>query len=114
MSVHLDRGYDSRTTRKKLENRGLLAVISEKGRPAPLQATKRWVVERKNSWRNAHKKLRGCTERWERIIDFWVAFSEMAIIVRRLIREGWSLYRWEGRPPPTVAYWREPLQYPSA
>jgi transposase len=98
MSVHLDRGYDSRSTREKLGVRGLLAVISEKGKPAPLAATKRWVVERTNSWNNAHKKLVWCTERRERVIDFWVAFSEVVIIVRRLIREGWSRYRWEGRP----------------
>jgi transposase len=49
ISVHLDRGYDSRSTREKLKDRGLLAVISKKGTPAPLQATKRWVVERTNS-----------------------------------------------------------------
>ena len=98
MSVHLDRGYDSRITREKLEDRGLLAVISEKGKPAPLQATKRWVVERTSSWHNAHKKLVWCTERWGRVIDFWVAFSEVVIIVRRLIRGGWTHYRWEGRP----------------
>jgi hypothetical protein len=47
---------------------------------------------------NAHKKLAWCTERRDRVIDFWVAFSEVVIIVRRLIREGWSRYRWEGRP----------------
>jgi IS5 family transposase len=98
MSVHLDRGYDSHITREKLEERSLLAVISEKGKPAPLQATKRWVVEGTNSWHNAHKKLMWCTERRERVIDFWVAFSEVVIIVRRLIREGWTHYRWEGRP----------------
>ena len=98
MSVHLDRGYGSRSTREKLEDRGLLGAISEKGKPAPLQATKRWVVERTNSWNNAHKKLVWCTERRDRVIDFWVAFSEVVIIVRRLIREGWSRYRWEGRP----------------
>jgi transposase len=98
MSVHLDRGYDSRSTREKLGVRGLLAVISKKGKPAPLAATQRWVVERTNSWNNAHKKLVWCTERRERVIDFWVAFSEVVIIVRRLIREGWSRYRWEGRP----------------
>ncbi len=57
ISVHLDRGYDSRSTREKLEDCGLLAVISDKGKPVPLQATKRWVVERTNSWTNAHKKL---------------------------------------------------------
>jgi IS5 family transposase len=41
MSVHLDRGYDSKTTREKLEARGLTGVIAEKGKPAPLQAAKR-------------------------------------------------------------------------
>ncbi len=70
-SVHLDRGYDSEATRKRLEDRGLEAVIPQKGKPAPLQATKRWVVERTNSsWSNAHKKLVWCTERREPVIDF--------------------------------------------
>ena len=73
-------------------------MISEKGKPAPLQATKRWVVERTNSWHNAHKKLVWCTERRGRVIDFWIAFSETILIVRRLIRKAWTHYRWEGRP----------------
>jgi len=98
VSVHLDRGYDSDLTHKRLEERGLIAVISEKGKPAPLAATKRWVVERTNSWHNAHKKLVWCTERRGRVMDFWVAFSEVIIIVRRLIREAWTHYRWDSRP----------------
>lgn len=98
ISVHLDRGYDSKSTRQKLQLRGLLAEISKKGQPAPLGATKRWVVERTNSWTNAYKKLVWCTERRDPVIDFWIAFSGVIIIVRRLIREGWTHYRWEGRP----------------
>jgi transposase len=97
-NVHLDRGYDSELTRKRLEERGLIGVISEKGKPAPLQATKRWVVERTNSWNNAHKKLVWCTERRGVVIDFWVAFSNAIIIVGRLIRKAWTRYRWESRP----------------
>jgi transposase len=97
-SVHLDRGYDSKATRERLEERGLVAEISEKGKPAPLAATRRWVVERTNSWHNAHKKLVWCTERRGVVIDFWVAFSDVIVIVRRLIREAWTRYRWEGRP----------------
>ena len=97
-SVHLDRGYDSKTTREKLKARGLASIISEKGRPASLQATKRWVVERTNSWNNAHKKLAWCTEPRGRVIDFWIAFSSVVIVVRRLIREAWTHYRWDGRP----------------
>ncbi len=97
-SVHLDRGYDSRLTRERLEELGLGWEISAKGKPAPFWATKRWVVERTSSWHNAHKKLLWCTERVGRVIDFWVAFSDVVIIVRRLVREGWTRYRWEGRP----------------
>jgi transposase len=97
-SVHLDRAYDSKLTRGLLEYRGLIGVISEKGKPVPLKAGMRWVVERTNSWHNAHKKLMWCTEREGRVIDFWLAFSNVVIVVRRLIRKAWSRYRWEGRP----------------
>ena len=98
VSVHLDRGYDSNVTRRLLEERELIGVICEKGKPAPLSAGSRWVVERTNSWQNAHKKLVWCTERRGRVIDFWIAFSNVVIIVGRLVREAWSRYRWEGRP----------------
>lgn len=98
-SVHLDRAYDSGKTRRLLEERGLVGVIARKGVPALLAAGLRWIVERTNSWQAklAHKKLAWCTEREDRVIDFWIAFSNVVIVVRRLIREGWVRYRWEGR-----------------
>jgi transposase len=98
MTVHLDRGYDTGTTRDELDRRGLNACISRRGRPAPLQATTRWVVERTNAWQNAFKKLMWCTERKSAVVSFYIAFANAIIIVRRLIREGWKRYRWEGRP----------------
>lgn len=97
-SIHLDRAYDSLLTRERLRERNLIAEIAKKGQPAPLHSGQRWVSERTNSWHNAHKKLVWCTERVGRVIDFWVAFSDVVIIVRRLIREGWIRYRWESRP----------------
>jgi transposase len=97
-SIHLERAFDSKITTETLANRDLIGVISKKGKPAPLKAGMRWVVERTNSWHNAHKKLLWCTEREERVIDFWVAFSNVVILVRRLIRKAWSRYRWESRP----------------
>jgi transposase len=97
-SVHLDRAYDSHATREKLAARGLRAEIPQKGKPAPVRATKRWVVERTSSWHNAHKKLVWCTERKRRVVDFWIAFFNVIIIVRRLIRRAWTSYRWESRP----------------
>jgi len=98
VSVHLDRGYDSNVTRRLLEERELIGVISEKGKPAPLRAGLRWVVERTNSWHNAHKKLVWCTERRGRVIDFRIAFSNVVIVVGRLVREAWTRHRWETRP----------------
>ena len=94
----MDCGYDSRTTRWKLQARSFIPEISEKGKPAPLRAGKRWVVERADFWRNARKKLVWCTERRGRVIDFWIAFSNVVIVVSRLIREAWTHYRWQSRP----------------
>lgn len=97
-TVHLDRGYDSTATRERLNQRGLTGAIAPKGTPAPIAASSRWPVERTNAWTNAHKKLVWCTERRERVVRFWLALSAVVIIVRRLIREGWTRYRWDGRP----------------
>jgi hypothetical protein len=99
-SIRLDRGYDSEATRQRLRVRDLLAEISEKGKPAPIAATGRWIVERTNSWQAklAHKKLVWCTERRARVVDFWMAFSNVVIIVGRLVRKVWKRYRWDGRP----------------
>jgi hypothetical protein len=93
---HYPRSVRHGSTVRKVFHLGV--HVSEKGRPAPLNATGRWVVERTNSWQNAHEKLVWCTERRGRVVDFWVALSEVVIIVERLVREGWMRYRWEARP----------------
>jgi transposase len=98
MTVHLDRGYDSGATRTRLSSRGLTAAIAAKGKPAPIAAGQRWVVERTNAWSNAHKKLVWCTERRATVVAFWIAFSAVIIIVGRLVRQAWTRYRWETRP----------------
>jgi hypothetical protein len=96
--VHLDRGDDSEATRARLTNRGLMAAIAAKGKPAPITAGQRWVVERTNAWTNAHKKLVWCTERRAVVVAFWIAFSAVLVIVGRLVRQAWTRYRWETRP----------------
>ena len=98
MAVHLDRGYDSAKTRAALTQRHLNGCIAKRGQPAPLMASSRWVVKRTNSWQNAFKKLVWCTERQARVIAFYHALANAVIVLRRLIREGWKRYRWEGRP----------------
>lgn len=97
ITVHLDAGYDSRTTRDLLAELGCQAVISAKG--TPLQAGARWVVERTNSWHNrGFKKLHICTERRTPAITAYIALANAIIITRRLIRDAWTTHRWDTRP----------------
>lgn len=98
MTVHLDRAYDSERTRERLRERGLNGEIAERGKPAPITAGQRWVVERTAAWSNAHRKLVWCTERRAAVIAFWLELSAVLITVGRLVREAWTRYRWDGRP----------------
>jgi hypothetical protein len=64
-----------------------------------LRAGARWVIERTNSWHNrGFKKLAICTEQRVRVIDAFIALAGAIIIVRRLLNEAWTRYRWGGRP----------------
>lgn len=63
VNVNLDRGYDSSKTRSALARIEFTAEIARKGVPAPIQASKRWVVERSHAWMNGFGKLRRCTDR---------------------------------------------------
>lgn len=97
ITVHLDAGYDSAVTRSLLDELGCDGVISVKG--FPLQAGRRWVVERTNSWHNrGFKKLAICTERRGRVIDAFIALANAVIITRRLLGEAWTTHRWDSRP----------------
>lgn len=97
ITVHLDAGHDSTKTRRLLDELGCDWVISKKGEP--LQAGARWVVERTNSWHNrGFKKLIICTERRTGVIEAFVALANAVIVVRRLVREAWTTYRWDTRP----------------
>lgn len=97
ITVHLDAGYDSTKTRDLLTELGCHGVISQKG--FPLQAGKRWVIERTNSWHNrGFKKLAICTERCARVIEAFIALANAVIITRRLLAEAWLTHRWDNRP----------------
>lgn len=97
ITVHLDAGYDSAITRELLDELGCEGVISIKG--FPLQAGRRWVVERTNSWHNrGFKKLAYCTEKRVRVIGAFIALANAIIIIRRLIRTAWTTHRWDTRP----------------
>ncbi|MGH8900905.1 MAG: IS5/IS1182 family transposase, partial [Egibacteraceae bacterium] len=65
-----------------------------KGLPAPIQAGKRWPVERVHAWMNHFKKLSRCTERRTSCVEFFLALVMAIIVVRCLIREAKIRYRW--------------------
>ena len=98
ITVHLDAGYDSQKTRGELASRGMTGDIAHKGDKAPIQAGQRWHVERTNAWHNSFNRLQRCYERNEDVIDAFFDLADAIITVRRLIREAWTLYRWDDRP----------------
>jgi transposase len=96
--VHLDAGCDYQPCRQVLTARGMAGQIAARGVPAPIQAGRRWVVERTHAWGNQYGKLRWCTERRRTVVEFWLALANAAIVCGRLVRRAWVSYRWEGRP----------------
>jgi hypothetical protein len=98
VTVPLDRGYDSHVTRALLETLGFTGEIARKGLPAPVQAGKRWVVERLHAWMNTYGKLRCCTDRDGVIVDFYLYLAAAFVTVRALIQRARTLYRWDSRP----------------
>jgi hypothetical protein len=96
--MHLDRGYDSTKTRDLLEILGYEGHIAVKGVPAPIQAGKRWPVERLHSWMNGYGKLRRCTDKRKVIVEFYLNLAAALTVIRRLINRARVLYRWPARP----------------
>lgn len=97
-TVHLDRGYDSGVTRALLDGLGFTGEIARKGLPAPVQAGKRWVVERTHAWMNGYGKLRRCPEKVKAVVDLYLFLAAAIVVTRCLIQRARSRYRWPGRP----------------
>jgi transposase len=96
--VHLDAGYDWKPCRQVLAERGMVGQIAARGIPAPIQAGRRWVIERTHAWGNQYGRLRWCTERRRLVVEFWLALASAVIVCGRLLRRAWTCYRWQDRP----------------
>jgi hypothetical protein len=97
-TCHLDAGYDSQPTRQTLDDLGYAAQIAHKGTPAPIQAGRRWPVERTHSWMNGYGKLRRMTDRDATIAGFYLYLAAAFVTVRALIQRARNRYRWDTRP----------------
>ena len=62
------------------------------------QATKRWPIERTNSWMNGYGKLRRMTDRNPAIVVFYLYLAAAFVTIRQLIQRARNLYRWDTRP----------------
>jgi Transposase DDE domain len=98
VTVHLDAAYDNTPTRTLLTQLGFHSEISRKGIPAPIQVGKRWVCERTHSWMNGYGKLRRCTDRNPKIVDFYLYLAATLVTIRQLIQQARKTYRWPTRP----------------
>jgi transposase len=98
MRVHLDAGYDSKITRELLTELGCHWQIQPKGEVVAINHTRRWVVERTNSWYSRGFNFTAiCTERRVAVINALLALMTAIIVIRRLIREAWTTHRWDAR-----------------
>jgi hypothetical protein len=79
--VHLDAGYDYQTCRQVLAERGMAGAIATRGKPAPIQASRRWPVERTHAWATSTASCAGAPS----------------------AAESWSSSGWRWQPPRSSA-----------
>jgi hypothetical protein len=56
------------------------------------------TIERTHTWMNAFGKLRRCTEQRQVVVDLSLFLAAALVVLRRLIQEARTRYRWPGRP----------------
>ncbi len=97
-TVHLEAGYDSRGTPALLADRQLAGRIARRGAPAPVQAGRRWVIERTHAWMSTFGRLRRCPDRHETIVTFDVYLATAIVTTHCPITAARTRYRWSTRP----------------
>lgn len=99
IQVDLDAGYDSHTTRDLLTRKGCEWKISPKGTYIQINHTRRWMVERANSWHTrGFGILQVILDRGEPVQQAWTCLANAIIVLRRLLKEAWPRFRWPTRP----------------
>jgi hypothetical protein len=71
-TLHLDSAYNGKACAAVLQAHNLAAVIAAKGVKAPIQAGKRWPVERTNSWMNDFGEVRRSLQRTRAKAEFFL------------------------------------------
>ncbi|OFE15678.1 hypothetical protein BA895_21810 [Humibacillus sp. DSM 29435] len=96
--VHVDTGQDSGKTRDLLEILRCTPRIATKGKPAPIQATKRWPVKRSHSWMHGFGTLGRFIDKTRVIVEFYPFFAAALTGIGRLINTARHHYGWDTIP----------------
>jgi hypothetical protein len=72
--------------------------VARLGTPAPIQAGRRWPVERTHSWMNGYGKLRRMTDRNPAIVIFYLYLAATFVTICQLIQRARTRCRWDTRP----------------
>ncbi|TLP90229.1 IS5 family transposase [Nesterenkonia salmonea] len=97
--VDLDAGYDSKKTRDTLDRLGCEHRISPKGEFIKINHTRRWKVERVNSWHTrGFGLLQVVLDRSAPVQQAWIQLANTIIVLKRLLKETWPRFRWDSRP----------------
>lgn len=73
--------------------------ISPKGTFIEINHTRRWMIERANSWHTrGFGLLHVVLDRSAAVQYAWVSLANAIIVLRCLLKESWIRLRWEERP----------------
>lgn len=111
ITVHLDAGYDSSVTRQTLTVLGCHWQISPKGTFVQINHTKRWMIERTNSWHTrGFGILQVVLDRSAPTQQAWTSLANSIIILRRLLQEARDHFRWDTRPVKPYDFRKNPIR----
>ncbi len=98
VTIHLTGDYTGAPPAALPAELGFTGAVARQGRPAPVQAGARWVVERTHAWMKGSGPHRRCTERCRPVIDCYLFLAAAVVVVRRLPQRARLRYCWPGRP----------------
>lgn len=99
MRVDLDSGYDSYVTRDLLDEFGCGWKISPRGTYIEINHTRRWAIERTNSWHTrGFGLLQVVLDRADKVQHAWASLANAVIVLKRLLQMSWTQHRWATRP----------------
>ncbi|MGO3064611.1 MAG: transposase [Brevibacterium linens] len=98
-TMRVESGCDSSVTRDLFAEFGCGWEIYTKGTFIEINHTRRWTIERTNSWRTrGFGLLQVVLDRADRVQQMWASLANAVIVLKRLRQMSWTKHRWVTRP----------------